>query len=102
MVRKRYAETITCTPPRALTPNPHQQRDRAPQPRVQEMREDDRDLPRQKKRNRAGDHQAQVRHRERVGVAPLPGRVAAGRVAIPDGGPPTCQEVRKKLDNNDD
>ena len=32
------------------------------------------------------------------GVAPLPGRVAAGRVAVPDGGPTTCQKVRKKLD----
>ena len=32
------------------------------------------------------------------GVAPLSGRVAAGRVAVPDGGPPTCQKVRKKLD----
>ena len=33
-----------------------------------------------------------------MGVAPLPGRVTAARVAVPDGGPPACQKVRKKLD----
>ena len=56
-----------------------------------------RHLPRREKRAHAGDRQAQVRRRERVGVAPLPGRVAAARVAVPDGGPPTYCKVRKKL-----
>ena len=37
-----------------------------------------------------------------MGVAPLPGRVTAARVAVPDGGPPACQKVRKKLDGTED
>ncbi len=56
-----------------------------------------RHLPRREERAHAGDRQTQVRRRERVGVAPLPGRVAAARVAVPDGGPPTYCKVRKKL-----
>lgn len=63
-----------------------------------EPHEGGRHLPRREKRAHAGDRQAQVCRRERVGVAPLPGRVAAGRVAVPDGKPPTCQKVRKEPD----
>lgn len=35
---------------------------------------------------------------ERVGLTPLPERVDAKRVVVPNGGPPACQKVRKKLD----
>ena len=85
-------------PAGALAPHPHQQRHRTHQPRDQAPHEGGWHLPRREERAHAGDRQAQVRRRERVGVAPLPGRVAAARVAAPDGGPPTCQKVRKKLD----
>lgn len=33
-----------------------------------------------------------------MGVPPLPGRDAARRVAVPDGGPRGCRKVRKNLD----
>ena len=35
----------------------------------------------------ARDREAEVRRRGRMGLPPLPGRDAAGRVAAPDGGP---------------
>lgn len=50
------------------------------------------------KRAHAGGCRTGARHRKRIRIAPLPGRITAGRVALPDGGPPACQNVRKKLD----
>ena len=43
--------------------------------------------PRREERAYAGDSEAQVRRGERVGLPPLPGRDAAGRVTVPGGGP---------------
>lgn len=36
-----------------------------------------------------------------MGVPPLPGRDAARRVAVPDGGPRGCRKVRKNLDGTE-
>lgn len=92
-------QKLSCArPSRSLTPNPLQQCNRAAKPQVQGTHEGGRHLPRRGKRAHTGDRQAQVRRRERVGVAPPPGRIAARQVAVPDGRPPTCQKARKKLD----
>lgn len=63
------------------------QRYRAVQPRDPQAGPRGRRLPRRQVGPHARDGPAQVRRGERVGVAPLPGRDAAGRVAAPDGGP---------------
>ena len=91
-------QKLSCArPSRSLTPNPLQQCNRAPKPQVQRTHEGGRHLPRRGKRAHTGDRQDQVRCRERVGVAPPPGRIAARQVAVPNGRPPTCHKVHKKL-----
>ena len=74
-------------PRRPLEEDPHQQHHRAAQPGNPQANAGGRDLPRRKVRPHARDGEAEVRRGERVGLPPLPGRDAAGRVAAPDGGP---------------
>ena len=74
-------------PGRSLEEDPHQQRDRAPQPRDPPPHPRGRHLPGRQVGPHARHREAQVRREERVGVEALPGRDAAGRVAVPDGGP---------------
>ena len=63
------------------------QRRRAARPRGPQADPRRGDVPRRGLRPHARHRTAEVRRGERLGVAPLPGRDAAGRVAAPDGGP---------------
>ena len=66
---------------------PHQQRDRAPEPRDPQADPRGGHLSRRQVGPHARHREAQVRRGERMGIPPLPGRDAARRVAVPDGGP---------------
>ena len=85
-------------PARTLAARTHQQRHRADQPRDTQAHPRRGDVPRRKHRPYARHRPAQVRRGERVGLSPLLGRDAAGRVAMPEDGPRGCRKVRKNLD----
>ena len=82
----------------ALEAHPHQQRHRAAQPRDQAPHAGGGHLPRREERAHAGDGQAEVRGRQRVGVEEVSGRVAAGRVIMPKRMGRSCK-VRKNIDS---
>lgn len=74
-------------PARALAPHPHQQRHRAAEPRDPQADARGGRLSRREVGPHARHREAQVRRGGRMGIEALPGRDAARRVAVPDGGP---------------
>lgn len=86
VVRDGYAETLTYTE-FPLEEDQDQQRHRSPEPRDPQANARGGHLPRRQLGPHARHREARVRRRERVGVEALPGRDAAGRVTVPDGGP---------------
>lgn len=90
--RLRRDADLHGVPSRALEEDQDQQRHRAAEPRDTQAHARGRHLPRRQVGPHARHREAQVRRRERVGVEALPGRDAAGGVAVPEGGPKGLSE----------
>lgn len=71
---------------RALAAHSHQQRDRAPEQGNTPAHPRCGHVPRREIRLDAGDRAPEVRRGKRMGIAPLPGRVASQGVAVPTAG----------------
>ena len=88
VVRGGHAETLAycADAPRALAAHPHEQRDRAAQQGDKAQDPRDRHLSRRQVRAHAGGRPPEARRRQRMGIAPLPGRVASqGAVVLTAG-----------------
>ena len=85
VVRDGYAETLAycADAPRALAAHPHEQRDRAAQQGDKAQDPRDRHLSRRQVRAHAGGRPPEVRRRQRMEIASLPGCVVSQGVAVP-------------------
>ena len=80
--RARRDARVPRDAPRALAAHPHEQRDRAAQQGDKAQDPRGRHLSQRQVRAHAGGRPPEVRRRQRVGIAPLPGRVASQRAVV--------------------